>query len=96
VSGLLAVLVAFAERGLFIALCALGVVVAVQQLEGNVLQPLVIGRVIRLSAFVILIAVTIGATWLGVLGAFLATPVAASIARILEFVDERRTRPESA
>lgn len=96
VSGLLAVLVAFAERGLFIALCALGVVVAVQQLEGNVLQPLVMGRVIRLPAFVILIAVAIGATWLGVLGAFLATPVAASIARILEYVDERRTRPKSA
>jgi putative heme transporter len=95
VSGLLSVLVALAERGLVIALVALGVVVAVQQFEGNVLHPIVMGRVIRLPAFVILIVVAIGATWLGILGAFLATPVAASISRILGCVEERRTPPEA-
>ncbi|MDQ4117287.1 MAG: AI-2E family transporter, partial [Actinomycetota bacterium] len=85
VSGLLAVLVALASGGPGLALAALAVVLVVQQLEGNVLQPFIMGRVIRLPAFVILVAVAIGSAWLGVLGAFLAVPVAASIARILEY-----------
>ena len=88
VSGLLAVLVAFAAGGPGLALAALAVVLLVQQLEGNVLQPVIMGRVIRLPAFVILVAVAIGSAWLGVLGAFLAVPVAASIARVLEYLTD--------
>lgn len=88
VSGLLAVLVAFAAGGPGLALAALAVVVVIQQLEGNVLQPLIMGRVIRLPAFVILVAVAIGSAWIGVLGAFLAVPVAASIARVIEYLTD--------
>jgi predicted PurR-regulated permease PerM len=95
VSGLLAVLVAFAAGGLWLALGALLVVLAVQQLEGNVLQPLIMGRVIRLPAFVILVAVAIGFAWLGIIGGFLAVPVAASVARIIEYLTDERleTKP---
>jgi putative heme transporter len=94
VSGMLAVLVAFAEGGPGVALAVLAVVLVVQQLEGNVLQPLVMGQVIRLPAFVILISVSLGYAWLGILGAFLAVPVAASVARIAEYLGEGDTEDD--
>lgn len=89
ISGVLAVLVALTERGLITALLVLAVVLAVQQLEGNVIQPLVMGTLIRLPAFVVLVAIAIGAALLGVLGAFLAVPVAACVERVLEHMRTR-------
>jgi predicted PurR-regulated permease PerM len=50
-----------------------------QQFENHVLQPLVYRRTVQLSPFVILVAVLIGATLLGVIGALVAIPVAGSI-----------------
>jgi predicted PurR-regulated permease PerM len=88
VTGLLAVLVALADAGLTSALLVLALVVVVQQVEGNVLQPLVMGKVTRVSAFTVIVAVTAGATLLGVLGAFLAVPAAACAARVVAFVRE--------
>lgn len=93
-SGLLAVLVAFADGGTGIALGTLALVLGVQQLEGNVIEPLVAGRMVRLSAFTVIVAIAAGATVLGVLGAFLAVPVAACTARVLGFVRERREAGE--
>jgi len=88
-TGLLAVLVAFADRGVGSALAVLALVVVTQQVEGNVLQPLVMGKVVRLSAFTVIVAIGIGATLLGVLGAFLAVPAAAVTARVVTFLRER-------
>lgn len=90
VSGLLAVLVAFADSGLWLALAVLGLVLGVQFLEGNVIEPLVMGKIIRLPAFVVLIAIVAGATLLGVLGAFIAVPVAAAVGRAGEYLREQR------
>ncbi|MQA15187.1 MAG: AI-2E family transporter [Pseudonocardiaceae bacterium] len=90
VSGLLAALVALAESGLGTALAVLVLVLAVQQLEGNVIQPLVMGKLVKLPAFVVLLAIAVGATLLGVLGAFLAVPAAACIARVAGFLREQR------
>lgn len=47
------------------------------------------GKVTRLSAFTVIVAVSIGATLLGVLGALLAVPTAACIAQALAFARER-------
>lgn len=88
-SGLAAVLVAFADGGLGVALAVLALLIVVQQIEGNVVQPLLMGRVTQLSAFTVIIAVAIGATLLGVLGAVLAVPTAACLARVLAFARER-------
>lgn len=85
-TGALAVLVALANGGLVDALIVLGIVVAVQQLEGNVLQPFILGRAISLHPLVVLLAVTAGAVTLGVLGAFLAVPVTAIAARVIELI----------
>ncbi|TRW46945.1 AI-2E family transporter [Georgenia yuyongxinii] len=89
-SGSVAVVVALADRGPIIALLVLGVVLLVQQLEGHVLQPFIQGRTISLHPLVIILAVTAGAVLMGILGAFLAVPVAAVIARL---VDNLRGRP---
>ncbi|MFC4554595.1 AI-2E family transporter [Georgenia faecalis] len=89
-SGTVAVVVAFADQGPLIALAALGVVLLVQQLEGNVLEPLIQGRIIALHPLLIILSVTAGGVLMGILGAFLAVPVAAVIARL---VDNLRGRP---
>jgi putative heme transporter len=88
VTGSLAVLVALADQGLTTALIVAGIVLAVQQLESNVLEPIILGKAIHLHPIVILVAITTGAVTIGILGAFLAVPVAAVIS---EIVDELRT-----
>lgn len=93
VSGMAAVLVAFADSGLWLAIAVLGLVLGVQFLEGNVIEPLVMGKLIRLPAFVVLLAIVVGATLLGVLGAFIAVPVAAAVARAGEYLREQRQAP---
>lgn len=88
-SGLVAVLVASADGGLVSALLVLALIVLVQQLKGNVLEPLVLSRVIALHPLVITLSISVGAVALGVLGAFLAVPAAASAARWVDYVRDR-------
>jgi putative heme transporter len=83
-TGALAVLVALADGGVTTGLIVLGLILLVQQLESNVLQPLILGNAIRLHPLVVLLAITTGAVTLGVLGAFLAVPVAAVISDAIE------------
>lgn len=86
VSGALAVLVTLVTNGGTDALIMAGVVLAVQQLEGNVLSPLIVGRAVRLHPLVVIVAVTAGTLLLGVVGALLAVPILAmawSVARSL-------------
>ncbi|MPZ86688.1 MAG: AI-2E family transporter [Nitriliruptorales bacterium] len=89
VSGFVAVLVALADGGITTALLTLALIVGVQQAEGNVLEPLVLGRAISLHPLIVLGALTAGGVTLGVLGAFLAVPVAASVARVVDYARER-------
>ena len=89
VSGLLAVLVAFADSGLATAGLVLALVVVVQQVESNLLEPLILSKVIALHPLVVIVSVTAGALSYGVLGAFLAVPIAASAARALDYVRGR-------
>ena len=78
ISGAVAVLVALADRGLVIALWALGVVIAVQVLDGHVLQPVVQSRTVRMHPAAVLLALTAGASVAGILGMLLAVPVTAA------------------
>jgi predicted PurR-regulated permease PerM len=79
VSGLVAVLVAFADEGWKIGLAALAIVVAVQFIEGNFLQPIIQSRTVDLHPAVILLAVAAGASLFGIAGAYLAVPVTAVV-----------------
>jgi putative heme transporter len=87
-SGLAAVLVAFADGGWEIALAALGIVVAVQVIEGNFLQPIIQSRTVDLHPALILLAVAAGASLFGILGAYLAVPVTAVVFAVLATVGE--------
>ena len=86
VSGLVAVLVAFADEGWEIALAAFTLVVAVQLIEGNFLQPIIQSRTVDLHPAVILLAVAAGASLFGILGAYLAVPVTAVVFAIVAAV----------
>ncbi|WP_292833288.1 AI-2E family transporter [Microbacterium sp.] len=77
VAGILAALVALVANGWIVALLVVGVVVLVNQLEGNFLQPFLMGRSMKLHAFVVLVALTVGAVVAGVVGAILAVPITA-------------------
>jgi predicted PurR-regulated permease PerM len=84
VAGGVGVLVALADGGPGKAALALGIVLLVQQLEGNLLQPNLVGRRVRLHPMVTLGAVTVGGTLGGIAGAFVAVPVVSVAYRSLE------------
>jgi predicted PurR-regulated permease PerM len=85
VAGAFAVLVALVDEGFTVALIVLGIVLLVQQIEGNVLQPIIQGRGLNLHAGVVILAVTAGSSLAGITGAFLGVPVAALIAVVYRY-----------
>jgi len=89
VAGGLAVLIALVSNGPVNALIVLGLILAVQQLEGNVLQPWLQAKSMKLHAVIVLLAVTLGSTVFGIIGAFLAVPVAATGAVIIRYYGEQ-------
>jgi predicted PurR-regulated permease PerM len=92
VAGAVAVLVALAADGPTVALLTLAAVIAVQQIEGNLLEPLIMKRQVRLHPTVILVAVTAGTLIAGIAGAFVAVPVTAVAYRVVDTVQRHRQR----
>ncbi|MGK5671398.1 AI-2E family transporter [Micromonospora sp. URMC 106] len=90
VAGAVAVLVALAAKGPFTALLVLAAVIAVQQIEGNLLEPLIMKRQVRLHPAVILVAVTAGTLIAGIAGAFVAVPITAVVWRVIDTVQQHR------
>jgi len=89
-SGSVAVLVALGDQGIGTALWTLGVVLAVQVLEGNLLQPVIQSRTVDLHPAVVMLAVTAGTAVAGILGALLAVPLtAAAFGVVAEWRDIR-------
>lgn len=76
-TGALAVLVALLTMGLWPAVAMLGVVLLVQQLEGHVLQPLIMGTAVRIHPLAVVLAVAGGSVIAGIPGALFAVPVVA-------------------
>ncbi|MGJ7439551.1 AI-2E family transporter [Aquipuribacter sp. MA13-6] len=76
-AGSVAVLIALALQGPVEALIVLGIVIAVNQIEGNFLAPIVLGRSLSLHPLVILLALAAGSIVAGIVGAILAVPFAA-------------------
>lgn len=76
-SGAVAVLVALVTHGPVSALVMIGVVVLVQQIESHFLQPILMGRAVSLHPLAVLLAVIIGSSLLGIVGALFAVPVLA-------------------
>ncbi|MFD6892501.1 AI-2E family transporter [Streptomyces sp. NPDC059957] len=76
-SGALAVVVALVTEGVFTALMALMIVLVVQQIEGHVLQPFILGRAVRVHPLAVVLAVATGGTIAGIGGAVVAVPLVA-------------------
>nr|WP_311836354.1 AI-2E family transporter [Cellulomonas fimi] len=103
IAGILAALVALVALGPVEALVVVAIVVVVNQVEGDFLQPVVMGRTLRLHPLVILVALTAGTVLAGLTGAVLAVPIAASIWRAVQVWDgpelparfARQKRPET-
>lgn len=89
VSGFVAVIIALATEGVVSALIVLGIVLGVQQLEGHVLQPLILGRATNLHPLAVVGALISGGALFGILGAFLAVPVVASAWRTINYLRAR-------
>ncbi len=77
ITGFLAVVVALLAKGFIYALITLGLIIAVQQLEAHVLQPLVMGRAVSIHPLAIVLAISAGAVLGGIIGALLAVPALA-------------------
>lgn len=93
-AGAVAVLIALAHDGLGLAVAVLVLNVLVQQIEGNLLEPLIVGRATQLHPLLVLTSLTAGAVTMGIFGAFIAVPVTASLVRGLTLVLQRE--PELA
>lgn len=90
-AGIFAALVALVAVGWVKALIVVGIVIVVQQLEGNLLQPKIMGTTLQLHPLVILLALTAGTIISGILGALLAVPIAAVAWGILIVWDGENT-----
>ncbi len=88
VVGALAVLVALVTKGVTTALIVLAIIFAVQQIEGNVLQPILQGKSLGLHPALVLVAVAAGSSLYGIAGAFLSVPVAAVGAVVVRYLGE--------
>ncbi|MEV6770660.1 AI-2E family transporter [Nocardia sp. NPDC051030] len=76
-AGSVAVFIALMTKGLVTALIVLGITVAVMQLEGHVLQPLLMGRAVRIHPLAVVLAIAVGVVLAGIAGGLLAVPFVA-------------------
>jgi len=77
IAGFLAVVVALLAKGIVYALITLGLLVAVNQLEAHLLQPLVMGRAVSIHPLAVVLAISTGGVLAGIVGALLAVPTVA-------------------
>lgn len=96
VAGAVAVLVALVTKGVVGALITLAIVVGVQQLEGHVLAPIVLGRTLGIHPLAVLAAILLGAKLLGPFGAIVAAPLAASAYKAAGYLREQTTGASDA
>jgi predicted PurR-regulated permease PerM len=78
-TGFLAVIVALIAKGWVYALITFGLIIAVQQLEAHVLQPLVMGRAVSIHPLAVVLAIATGGFTAGIVGALLAVPLVAVV-----------------
>lgn len=96
IAGFLAVVVALLSKGFIYALITLGLIIAVQQFEGHVLQPLVMGRAVSIHPLAVVLGISTGGVLAGIVGALLAVPTIAffnSAIRVLLERDDDVAKP---
>ena len=78
IAGSVAILVALVDQGPFTALLMLGGVILVQQIEGHILQPFLMGRWVSVHPLAVIVAIGCGVLVAGIAGALIAVPLAAT------------------
>ena len=91
VAGALAILVTLGTKGWIAAVILLAVFVLENQLESHLLQPLVVGRMVRLHPLAIILVLAVGGIMAGIPGAIVAVPTAAALVRAGPYL--RGTQP---
>lgn len=84
-----AAIVALAERGFVIALLTIVLTVIVGSFDGDVLQPLVMGKAVNIHPLAIVVLIAGGALTLGIVGALIAVPLGAAIYGVAKYVSGR-------
>lgn len=92
-SGIVCVLVALVTVGLVKAIIVLIVVIAVQQLEAHVLQPVLMGRAVHVHPLAVALSITAGVIIAGISGALLAVPIAACVNAAVKYLAGKEENP---
>ena len=92
VAGTVAVLVALVDQGPVTALLMLGGVILVQQIEGHVLQPFLMGRWVSVHPLGVIVAIGCGVLVAGIPGALVAVPLAAAVNAVVQHLAELHRR----
>ncbi len=95
VAGFLAVVVALLAKGMVYALITLGLLIAVNQLEAHLLQPLVMGRAVSIHPLAVVLAISTGGVLAGIVGALLAVPTVAFLNNAMQVLLAKDPAAES-
>lgn len=96
ISGAVAALVALVTHGWVTALLMLGAVIVVQQVEGHLLQPLLLGRAVSVHPLAVIIAIATGAYVAGIVGALISVPLVAVVNTMIRHLNSGRQAEEQA
>ncbi|GAA1119501.1 AI-2E family transporter [Arthrobacter flavus] len=95
-TGLVAVLLALVANGWVNALIMLAIVLVVQQLEGHVLQPLIMGPAVSLHPLAVVLAVAGGTLIAGIPGALFSVPLLAVVNTVVRYIAARAWETDPA
>jgi predicted PurR-regulated permease PerM len=95
VAGTVAVLVTLGTKGWIAALVLVVIFILENQLESHLLQPLVVGRMVRLHPLAVILVLAVGGVVAGIPGAIVAVPTAAALTRAAPYLSGRQTAVRS-
>lgn len=95
-AGLAAVMIALVSGGIAQALIVLALVIAVQQIEGHLLYPLIMGRTVHVHPIAVILALATGGILAGIIGVFISVPIVTVAATALAYLREDPPTPEAA
>ena len=96
IAGTVAIVIVLASKGLIAAVIVLAVMVVMNQLEGHLLQPQVVGKMVRLHPLAVILVLAVAGVVAGIAGAVVAVPITAALtsaARALRHDPQRTTPP---
>jgi predicted PurR-regulated permease PerM len=92
-AGALAILVVLATKGWIFAVVLLGIMIVMNQLEGHLLQPQVVGKMVRLHPLAVILVLAVGGVVAGIAGAVVAVPITAAVTRAARALHEDDRTP---